>query len=322
MKAIVQDEYGPPREVLRLAEVDHPAVGDDEVLVRVHAAAVNWADWSLTVGLPYIMRLGTGLRTPRRKIRGTDVAGTVESVGADVSTLRPGDAVFGWSPGSFAEYVVGRQNRFVPKPAGITFEQAAGIAMAGCVALQALRDVGEVTTGRKVLVNGASGGIGTFTVQIAKALGAEVTAVCSTANLDLVRSIGADHVIDYTQQDYTEGNDRYDFILDIADNRSLADRRRVLTRNGTLVPNSGEGGKWFASVGRIVAARLVSPFVSQKLHPFLSVAKYDDLMTLKTMIEAGDVTPVVGRTYPMGEAGEAVDYCKARHGRGKTVLTM
>jgi NADPH:quinone reductase-like Zn-dependent oxidoreductase len=319
---MVQNEYGPPGDVLRLEEIAVPTTKDDEVLVRVQAAAVNWADWSMTRGLPYMMRVGYGLRKPHGRVRGTDVAGTVEAVGKKVTRLHPGDEVFGWCQGAFAEYVSAAVNHFVPKPAGITFEQAAGTPLAGCVALQALRDVGKVEQGQMVLVNGASGGIGTFTVQIAKAFGAEVTGVCSTGNLDLVRSIGADRVIDYTQEDFTQGEERYDFILDIADRHSISDRRRVLTRQGTLIPNSGEGGKWIASLGRIVRARLLSPFVSQQLHPFLSLTKYKDLVALKEMIESGTVTPVVGRTYPLIGTGEAIAYGGAGHARGKTVITV
>lgn len=322
MKAMVQDEYGPPGDVCRLEDVEVPAIKDDAVLVRVRAAAVNWADWSMTRGLPYMMRMGYGLRKPRGRVRGTDVAGTVQAVGRNVAKLRPGDEVFGWCQAAFAEYVGAKEDHFVPKPADITFEQAAGVPLAGCVALQAVRDVGKVEPGQKVLVNGASGGIGTFTVQIAKAFGAEVTGVCSTGNLDLVLSIGADRVIDYTQEDFTQGEERYDLILDIADKHSFSARRRVLTPKGTLIPNSGEGGNWIASLGRIVKARLLSPFVSQKLHPFLSLTKHKDLVVLAEMVESGKVTPVVGRTFPLLETGEAIAYCGAGHGRGKTVISV
>jgi NADPH:quinone reductase-like Zn-dependent oxidoreductase len=322
MKAAVQHEYGSPEDVITLEDVAVPTLQDDEVLVRVHAAGANWADWSLTRGMPYIMRLGYGLRRPRQGIRGSDVAGTVEEIGKKVTQHRLGDEVFGWCTGAFAEYVSVSENSLVPKPLGITFEQAAGVPMAGCVALQALRDIGKARPGDKVLVNGASGGIGSFAVQIAKSFGAEVTGVCSTPNLDFVRSLGADRVIDYTKEDFTQGAERYDLILDMADQRSLADRRRVLTRKGTLIPNSGEGGRWVGSIGRISRARVVSPFVSQKLRPFLSLAKRQDLSVLGRLIEAGDVTPVVHRTYPLSDAGAAIRVAGSGHARGKVIVTV
>jgi NADPH:quinone reductase-like Zn-dependent oxidoreductase len=321
MKATFHDEYGAP-EVLRLQEVAQPTPGANEVLVRVRAAGVNWADYSILTGIPYMVRLGFGLRRPRHGIRGTDVSGVVETVGSNASEFRPGDDVFGWCKGSFAEYVSVPEASLVAKPQGTSHEQAAAVPMAGMVALQALRDVGNVQAGQKVLVVGASGGIGSFAVQVGKALGAEVTGVCSTDNIELVKSIGADHVIDYTKQDFTELDGRYDFILDIADNHSLGARRRVLTPNGTLVPNSGEGNRLVGSLWRIVGARLLSPFVSQRLHPFLSLSKRDDLVTLKEMIESGQVTPVVGKTYPLVETAAALDYVGRRHSRGKTVITV
>lgn len=321
MKAVVHHEYGSP-DVLGLEEVTQPTPGDSEVLVRVRAVGVNWADYSILTGVPYMVRLGFGLRHPRDGIRGTDVSGVVERVGSEVVEFQPGDEVFGWGKGAFAEFVAIPEDHLVSKPPGIIHEQAAAVPMAGMVALQALRDIGRVTAGQKVLVVGASGGIGTFAVQIAKAMGAEVTGVCSTDNLDLVQSIGADHVIDYTKQDFTEQDERYDFILDIADNHSFSARRRVLTSNGVLVPNSGEGGRLVGSLGRILAARLLSPFVSQRLHPFLSLSKRDDLVALKELIEAGDVVPVVGRTYPLIEAAAALDYVGHRHSRGKTVVIV
>ena len=322
MKAAVQSEYGQPAEVFTLEDVAVPAVKDDEVLVRVHAAGVNWADQSMTRGDPYIMRLGYGLRRPRKGIRGTDVAGTVEQVGKNVTQHRQGDEVFGWSTATFAEYVSVGEEQLITKPADITFEQAAGVPMAGCVALQAVRDVAKIQHGDKVLVNGASGGIGSFAVQIAKSFGAEVTGVCSTPNVEMVRSLGADHVIDYTKEDFTDGAARYDLILDMADNKSLAERRSVLTRKGTLVPNSGEGGRWVGSIGRISKAWLVSPFVSQKLHPFLSMAKREDLLVLADLIVKGEVTPVVGKIYPLSETGPAISEAGSGHARGKIIVTM
>lgn len=321
MKAMVHHQYGSPSRVLRLEDVDQPTIGATDVLIRVRAAAVNWADWALTMGVPYMLRLPYGLRAPRNGIRGTDVAGTVERVGAAVSDLQAGDDVFGWCTGAFAEYAVTSADHLVRKPDNVTFQQAAAVPMAGMVALQALRDIADVQPGDRVLVNGASGGIGTFTVQIAKAFGADVTGVCSTENLERVRSIGADHVIDYTQQDFTETGERYDLILDIADTRSLSERRRALTHDGTLIPNSGAGGRWFASLGRIIRARLLSPFVSQTLRPFLSVPRRDDLVVLGDMIATGDVTPVVDRTHPLAETAAAIDYVGRGHARGKVIIT-
>lgn len=322
MKAIVHHRYGPPREVLGLEDVAVPAVGEHDVLVRVRAAAVNWADWALTLGLPYMLRLPYGLRAPRAGIRGTDVAGTVEQVGAAVSDLRPGDDVFGWCTGAFAQYAVTAADHLVTKPSTLAFGAAAGVPMAGMVALQAMRDIADVQPGTRVLVNGASGGIGTFTVQIAKAMGADVTGVSRTDHLGLVRSIGADHVIDYKRADFTESGERYDVILDIADNKTLSARRRALTEHGTLIPNNGTGNRWTASLGRILKARAVSPFVSQTLRPFLSLPKRTDLMVLRELIEAGDVTPVLDRTYPLAETADAVDYVGGGHTCGKVTIAV
>jgi NADPH:quinone reductase-like Zn-dependent oxidoreductase len=321
MKAIVHREYGPPG-VLHLEDVPRPVPAEDEVLLRVRAAGVNWADYSVLTGIPYMVRLGFGLRRPRQGIRGTDVAGEVEAVGTKVTQFKAGDRVFGWCKGAFAEYVAVAESDLAQIPDDTTFEEAAAVPMAGMVALQALRDVGEVQSGQKALVVGASGGIGTFAVQIAKSMGAEVTGVSSTSNIGLVDSLGADHVIDYTKEDFTESDAKYDFILDIADTHSLAERRRVLTPKGVLVPNSGEGGRLAGSLGRIVGARLVSLFVSQKLYPFLSLYKQEDLEALKGLIESGDVKPVVGRAYPLEETADALGYVGRRHSRGKTVVMV
>jgi len=260
MKAIVQDKYG-SAEVLHLGDIDKPSIGDDEVLIRVRAAGVNPGDWAIMSGLPYIARPSRlyGLRRPKNPVRGTDVAGQVEAIGGSVTRFRPGDEVFGWSHGSFADYAAASEDALALKPANITFEQAAAVPVAGLVALQALRDHGKVQAGQKVLINGASGGIGTFAVQIAKSLSAHVTGVCSTRNVDLLRSIGADHVIDYTLEDFTQSGERYDFILDNVANHSLSDVRRALTPKGTLVPNGGEfKNHWFAGGGRVVSARAVA----------------------------------------------------------------
>jgi NADPH:quinone reductase-like Zn-dependent oxidoreductase len=319
---MVQNVYGSPGDVLHFDDVPKPAVRDDEVLVRIGAAGVNWADWSAVRGMPYVMRPRYGIRKPRHGVGGLDVAGTVVEVGAKVTTFRPGDEVFGQCQGAFAEYGRAKARNLAPKPRGLSFEQAAAVPMAGLVALQALRDVGKVRSVQKILINGASGGLGSFAVQIAKAFGAEVTGVCSTGNLEMVRSIGADHVIDYTKEDFTKNGKLYDFILDIADTHSLSDRRRSLTPKGTLIPNSGEGGPWFGSVGRMIGARVRSPFTSQKLAPFLSMPKTADLLTLMHLIETGEVTPVIDRALPLGELPAAIAYVGAGHARGKTVVTV
>jgi NADPH:quinone reductase-like Zn-dependent oxidoreductase len=323
MKAIVQDEYG-SAEVLHLGDIDKPSIGDDEVLIRVRAAGVNPGDWAIMSGLPYIARPSRlyGLRRPKNPVRGTDVAGQVEAIGGSVTRFRPGDEVFGWSHGSFADYAAASEDALALKPANITFEQAAAVPVAGLVALQALRDHGKVQAGQKVLINGASGGIGTFAVQIAKSLGAHVTGVCSTRNVDLLRSIGADHVIDYTLEDFTQSGERYDFILDNVANHSLSDVRRALTPKGTLVPNGGEfKNHWFAGGGRVVSARALSLFVSQTLRPFLVSPKQADLVVLKELIEAGKITPVIDRVYPLNETPQALRYVGEGHARGKVAVT-
>ena len=324
MMAIVQDEYGSP-DVLELRDVDKPEVRDDEVLVRVHAAGVNPADWAIMSGLPYIARPVYGLRKPKNAVRGTDVAGTVEAVGSSVRRFQRGDEVFGWCSGlggAFAEYASVSEDALASKPANLSFEQAAAVPMAGLVALQALRDHGNVRAGQKVLINGASGGIGTFAVQIARALGAEVTGVCSARNVDMVRSIGADHVVDYTREDFTHKNQRYDFILDNVANHSLSDLRGALTPTGTLVPNSGGfDNHWFAGGGRVVSAHVLNRFVSHRVRPFLVSPKLEDLVVLKELIEAGKMIPVIDRTYPLSEAPEAIGHVGGGHTRGKIAVT-
>jgi NADPH:quinone reductase-like Zn-dependent oxidoreductase len=322
MKAAVQETYG-SAEVLETRDVDKPAVEDRQVLVRVRAAGVNPGDWAIMSGLPYIARPVYGLRKPKNRIRGTDVAGEVEAVGASVTRFQPGDEVFGWCVGSFAEYAAAAEDTLAPKPANLTFEQAASVPMAGIVALQALRDRGHVRAGQTVLINGASGGIGTFAVQIAKSLGAEVTGVCNTGNIELVYSIGADHVVDHRHEDFTRSGQRYDFILDNVANHSLADLRRALTRTGTLVPNGGGfDNHWFAGGARVINARVVSRFVHQTLRPFLVSQTLDDLLALKDLIETGKLTPIVGQTYTLSEAAEALAHIGHGHTRGKIAISI
>ncbi len=322
MRAAVQHEYGEPVEVFAVEDVPVPPITDDEVLLQVRAAGVNWADRSMTIGEPMIMRLGYGFTRPRKGIRGMDVAGVVTEVGASVTDRAPGDAVFGWCTGAFAEYVAVSAAQLVSKPDSVSFAEAAGIPLAGCVALQAVRDIGAVEAGDEVLVVGASGGIGSFTVQIAKAYGAHVTGVCSTPNLDHVRSLGADRVIDYTTTDFTLGDARYDMIIDMADTHSLSDRRRVMTDRGTLIPNAGTGGRWIGSLPRIAKARLMSPFVSQRLRPFLSMHSLSDLEELVELIAAGSLRPALGATYPLVEAGKAIAEAGGGHARGKVGVVM
>ena len=322
MRAIVQDTYG-TAAVLELRDIDAPEIEDHKVLVCVHAAGVNPADWAIMSGLPYIARPVYGLRRPKVRIRGTDVAGHVKAVGANVTRIRPGDEVFGWSTGSFADYVAVSEDALSPKPANLTFEQAAAVPMAGLVALQALRDHGHVQAGQHILINGASGGVGTFAVQIAKSLGATVTGVCGTTNMDLVRSIGADHVIDYTREDFTRNGQRYDVILDNVGNHSLAGLRRALTPSGTLVPNGGRfDNHWFAGGGRVISASVSSRFVSQTLQPFLVSPRLADLIVLTTLIEADKLIPVIDRSYPLSETPDAVHYVGEGHAHGKVVVTV
>src|SRR5436309_6663658 len=322
MKAIVQDEYG-SADVLELTDIDIPAIGDDDVLLRVHAAGAHIGDWHIMTGLPYLIRMSSGLRRPKARVRGQDVAGRVEAVGTDVTRFQPGDEVFGTCDGSFAEYATARKDKVAPKPANLTFEQAATVPTTGSTALQALRDVGKVQPGQKVLIIGAAGGVGSFAVQIAKAFGANVTGVCSTTNVDLVRSIGADDVIDYTRDDFAEMGRRYDLILDIAGARSVSHLRRALASRGTLVIVGGEGGgRWFGGVDRQLRASMLSPFVSQKLGTLIGEAKGEDLVVLKELIEAGKVTPVIDSTYPLSEVPEAIRHLEEGHTRGKVVITV
>jgi NADPH:quinone reductase-like Zn-dependent oxidoreductase len=322
MKAIMQDEYG-SADVLRLEDIERPALGNDDVLLRVEAAGVDPGVWHLMTGMPYMIRLGYGLRKPKVPVRGRDVAGRVEAVGANVTRFEPGDEVFGICEGSFAEYATARPDKLVPKPANITFEQAAAAPISGLTALQAVRDKGEVQPGQKVLIIGAAGGVGSFAVQIAKSYGAQVTGVCSTTKVDLVRSIGADDIIDYTRQDFTDGAGHFDVIVDTAGNRSLSRLRRALTPKGILVIVGGEGGgRWLGGFDRGFRASMLSPFVSQRLTMLISTEGQADLLTLKELVEAGRVTPVIDRTYPLSEAPEAIRYLVEEHPRGKVVVTV
>ena len=319
MQAIIQDRYG-SAEVLEARDIDRPAIGDDEVLVRVRAASVHVGDWILMTGVPYVMRMGTGLSKPKNPVPGTDIAGTVEAVGPQVQSLRPGDDVFGWCTGAFAEYARAPEDQLVKKPANLTFEQAAAVGVSASTALQLLRDDANVQPGQKVLINGASGGVGTFAVQIAKAFGAEVTGVCSTKNLELVRSIGADHVIDYTQEDFREGADRYDVILDNVGDRSMPDTRRALTQNGTLLSNGG--GHSTGKLGRVIRGFLASLIVRQQARPSVKTQNRSDLIDLKELVEAGGVRPVIGGTYPLGRTADAISQVAAGHARGTLVIAV
>jgi NADPH:quinone reductase-like Zn-dependent oxidoreductase len=300
MKAIVQNSYGSPA-VLELKEIDRPEIQQDDVLVRVQAAALHAGDVLCMRGVPYVARVSVGLPRPKDYVPGFDVAGYVESVGTNVTQFQPGDAVFGACGGACAEYVSTAQENLVPKPANLTLEQAAAVPTSAVAALRGLRDVGKIQPGQKVLINGASGGVGTFAVQIAKALGAEVTGVCSTRNVGLVESLGADHVIDYTQEDFTQGDERYDLILDNVANHSLSDCRRVLTPQGKHLPNSGHGG-----MGFIVNAFIQSAFRSQQGRPFVANPNKQDLLDLRDLIEAGKLTPVIDRTYALDKTPDAL----------------
>jgi NADPH:quinone reductase-like Zn-dependent oxidoreductase len=324
MQAIVQERFGPP-DVLRLVATDPPAIGADDVLIRVHAAALNPYDWHMVRGDPYVVRLmgGTGLTRPKTRIAGMDAAGRVEAVGTNVRGLQPGDDVFGLCPGAFAEYVRADPAKLAPKPATLTFEQAAALPMAGATALRAIRDVGAVQAGQRVLINGAGGGIGHFAVQIAATLGAEVTGVCSTANTDLVRSLGAAEVIDYTTADFTTRHAYYDVILDNVGNHPLRRVRHALTASGTLAFNAGGSpGKVIGAVGSFVKLGVVNGFVRQRLRPVPTNQNRDDLIALRGLVDDGTLAPVISRTYPLRETAAGLRHVEQGHARGKVVITV
>ena len=321
MKAIVQDRYG-SADVLRLEDIDTPVARGGDVLIRVGAASAFIGDWHIMTGTPYAIRLVSGLRAPKQHVLGQDLAGTVEAVGDGVRGVRAGDEVFGAGAGAFAEYATARPGKLAPKPTNLSFEEAATVPSTGCTALQGLRDVGEVRAGQRLLVIGAAGGVGSFAVQVGKAFGAHVTGVCSTSKVDLVRSIGADEVIDYTREDIAEGTRRYDVVFDTAGNREVSDLRQILTPKGTLVLAGGEGGGRWLGMGRVMKAKAISPFVGQRMTNFLGRAKTEDLLVLKDLIEAGKVNPVIGAKYPLSDVPEAIGELGTGHGRGKVVITL
>ena len=325
MTAIVQDAYGiSPEEVLRLDDVARPVIAADQILVRVRAASVDRGTWHELAGLPYPVRLaGFGLRAPKATNPGRNFAGIVESAGKDVTEVKPGDEVYGTCEGAFAQFARTRASRIAPKPANLTFEQAAAVPVSALTALQAVRDQAHVQPGQQVLIIGASGGVGTFAVQIAKDLGGEVTGVCSAAKADLVRSIGADHVIDYASTDFTDGGHRYDVILDTGGNRSLAQLRRALAPSGTLVIIGGEtDGRWLGGSDRQLRALLLSPMVKQKLGTFMASENSADLMILRDLLESGKVTPVIDVAYPLAQTAAAIRHVQEGRARGKVVITV
>ena len=322
MKGVVNECYGSP-EVLKLEQLAKPTPADDQLLVKVHAAALNPLDWHMMRGSPYIMRMSSGLGAPKDIRVGVDFAGTVEAVGKNVTQFKPGDEVFGGADGSVAEYVVVRESRAVAlKPTNMTFEQAASVPVAAITALQGLRDKGGIKPGQKVLINGASGGVGTFAVQIAKHFGADVTGVCSTRNVELVRSLGADRVVDYTQEDFAKGPERYDIILDNVGNRSISDLRGVMQPNGRLVIVGGPKGDWIGPLMGVIKAAIVQPFVDQQLGFFIAQLNHDDMQFLGELMQTGKMTPVIDRRYALGEAAKAMEYLEAGRARGKVIVSL
>lgn len=325
MKAIAQDRYG-TADVLELRDIDKPTIEDNEVLIEVRAAGLDRGVWHMMTGLPYFIRLvvpDLGLRTPKNPVRGSDVGGVVEAVGKSVTRFHKGDEVFGIAQGSYANYAKAREDKLAPKPKNLTFERAAVVPISGLTALQSIRDKAQVHAGQKVLIIGASGGVGTFATQVAKALGAEVSGVCSTTKLDLVRSLGADHVIDYTREDFAENEGYYDAIVDTGGHSTLSRLRRALHPKGTLVLVGSEThGRWFGGFDRSIRAMLLSRFVSQQLVAFTSSENADDLIALTELIESGKVTPVVDRSYPLSEAPKAIRYLEEGHANGKVTITI
>jgi NADPH:quinone reductase-like Zn-dependent oxidoreductase len=322
MRAIVQDTYG-TADAWRLEEIDQPHIAANEVLVKVHAAALDRGTWHNMTGLPYLGRLALGLRTPKNRVPGLDLAGTVEAVGSAVTRFSVGDTVYGVGRGSFADYTAARENKLAHKPSNLTFEQAAVVPVSGCTAIQGLTDVGRVAAGQHVLIVGASGGVGTYAVQIAKALGAKVTGVSSTAKVELVRSLGADHVIDYTRDDFARGAHRYDLILDIGGNSTLSRLRLALKPKGPLVIVGGEGGgRWTGGIDRHLRALAWSPFVRQRMTSYLAKQRTVDLERLTKLIEAGALTPSIDRVYPLAEAAVAMRHLEAGHAQGKLALAI
>ncbi len=322
MKAIVQSKYGSPENVLELRDIDAPVVRDDEVLVRVHAAGLHAGDCFTVRGAPFPVRLATGLLKPRNGVPGYDLAGRVEAVGNNVTRFQPGDEVFGACTGTCAEYACAGEDELAHKPVNLTLEEAAAIPTSALAALHALRDVGNVRPGQKVLINGASGGVGSFAVQIAKSFGAEVTGVCSTRNLEMVRSIGADHVIDYSQEDFTQGTQRYELVFDNVENRSLSDCRRALTPDGTLILNSGSGAHGVGLLVRLMKPLLLSPFVRQNLRRYLSTPNHEDLVALKDLVESGKLKPIIEKTYPLTDTAAALAHIEGGHTKGKIVIIV
>ena len=321
MKALVQEGYGSP-DVLELRDIEMPRVGENEVLVRVHAASVNALDWHMTRGMPYFIRLMAGIRAPRDRVRGVDLAGRVDAVGRNVTQFAPGDEVFGGSDGSFAEYTATKPERLTRKPSGLSYEQASTLYVAALTALQALRDKARLQAGQRVLINGAGGGVGTMAVQIAKWMGAHVTAVTRTESVDMVRSIGADEVIDHRSEDFTRRGERYDVIIYNGGNRPFGECRRVLSRNGALVVVGASAGKWLAPVSQLMGAAVLSLFVSQRIVPFVSKNDRADLEMLAELAQERHIRPVIDRQFPLGEAAEAIRYLGTGHARGKVVITV
>ena len=323
MKAIVYCDFGPP-DVLKLEDIEKPVPNDNQVLIKVRAASVNPYDWHFMRGIPYIMRIEAGLRKPKDRRLGGDVAGQIDAVGKNVTQFKPGDEVFGLCSGAFGEYCLGR-SKLAIKPANVTFEQAAAVPVAAITALQALRDKGKIHPGQKVLINGASGGVGTFAVQIAKSFGANVTGVCSGRNADMVRSIGADRVIDYTKEDFSKGEERYDLILDCVGTQPLLGFKRVLNPNGICVLIGGGGpdeGRWIGPMARPIKALILAPFIDQEMSMILAEVNQKDLTVLGDLMQSGKVTSVIDRTYPLSETADAMRYLEKGHARGKVVVTV